>query len=122
MIDYWTKYNINDCWGKEQRFNFIMNYIDQKLSPSPEPEDDTCDVTVTVKNKDGDTVADATVSIYDKGEPYEATTNNDGVCTITDVPYGNYTIEATAEGYDFAVEQIFINTPVLSKELILPKE
>ena len=30
-IDYWSKLKLNECWSERERFNIIMNYIDEKL-------------------------------------------------------------------------------------------
>ena len=30
-IDYWSKFKLNECWSERERFNIIMNYIDEKL-------------------------------------------------------------------------------------------
>ncbi len=29
--DYWSELGLNEAWSKKERFNFIMNYIDEKL-------------------------------------------------------------------------------------------
>ena len=31
MKDYWKDLKLNESWSKRERFNFIMNYIDEKL-------------------------------------------------------------------------------------------
>ena len=129
MIDYWSKLKLNEAWSKKERFNYIMNYIDEKTGNAPseedipvEPEITAGKINVTVKNESGNTVANADVSVYDKGLPFETTTDNNGKCTIDEVPYGTYTIEAVAEGYEFTVESITINSPETSKTIILKQE
>ena len=32
MTDYWTKLKLNECWSEKERFNKIMNYIDEQLN------------------------------------------------------------------------------------------
>lgn len=34
MIDYWKELGLKESWSKKERFNFIMNYIDEKLGNS----------------------------------------------------------------------------------------
>lgn len=38
MIDYWSKLKLNESWSKQDRFNLIMNYIDEKLAESEKDE------------------------------------------------------------------------------------
>lgn len=136
MIDYWNKLKLDECWSKKQRFNIMMNYIMDGETPSesteePTPTDEPTeeptpteegqvgDISVSVVDEDGNTVANADVSVYDKGEPYEGTTGTAGGCTIKNVPYGDYTIEAVADGYEFTVEQITVNQSEQSRTLVL---
>ncbi len=131
MKDYWSKLKLNESWGKRERFNFIMNYIDEVIGNSESEEESEDEETgqktgsVIVTVTDASTkkaVANADVSIYDKGEPFEGTTDNDGKCTISNVPYGDYTIEAVGEGYDFTVEQITINQATINYSIELQLE
>ena len=124
MIDYWNKLKLDECWSKKQRFNIMMNYIMDGETPSESTEEPTeegqvGDISVSVVDEDGNTVANADVSVYDKGEPYEGTTGTAGGCTIKNVPYGDYTIEAVADGYEFTVEQITVNQSEQSRTLVL---
>ncbi len=32
FVDYWSKLKINECWSEKQRFNKIMNYINEELN------------------------------------------------------------------------------------------
>lgn len=34
--DYWKELGLNEAWSKKERFNFIMNYIDEKLEEAEE--------------------------------------------------------------------------------------
>ena len=31
-VDYWSKLKLNECWSERERFNKIMNYIDEQIS------------------------------------------------------------------------------------------
>ena len=122
--DYWSKLKLNECWSEKQRYNILMNYIIEKLNSNTTGGEDEQDsqlatISVTVKDKTGNPVANADVSIYDKGEPYEGTTGSAGGCTIKKVPYGTYTIEAKAEGYESTVDTLIVDKNELSVELIL---
>ena len=125
--DYWSKLKLNECWSEKQRYNILMNYIIEKLNSNTTGGEDEQDsqlatISVTVKDKTGGPVANADVSIYDKGEPFEGTTGSAGGCTIKNVPYGAYTIEAVAEGYDFTVDTRVVDKKELSVELVLEEE
>jgi len=122
MVDYWSKLKLDECWSKKDRFNKIMNYIMNEVENDTPNEEQLGTVSVSVKDEEGKAIANADVSIYDKGEPYEGTTGSAGGCTIRDIPYGEYTIKAVAEGYDFTVETISIESEEVSIELILKLE
>lgn len=141
MIDYWNKLKLDECWSKKQRFNIMMNYImdgetpsesTEEPTPTDEPTEDeptdepvienTGKINVTVTDEEGNPIKDADVSVYSNGEPFEGTTGKAGGCTIKNVPYGDYTIEAVAEGYDFTVEQITVNQSEQSRTLVLKSE
>ena len=127
MKDYWSKLKLNECWSNKQRFNIIMNEIfkDNETEVIDNPVEDEITegtVNILVTDEDNKPIKDADVSIYDKGEPYEATTDKNGECSITNIPFGDYTIEAVAEGYDFTVEQITINQETQNKTLILKED
>ncbi len=218
MVDYWSKLGLNEAWSKKERFNYIMNYVDElassnnnapsgntngedggdvevnnasvhvsvtdsrnkaikgasvKLSKDGDvytgttgtdgkciiddvplghydivtskdeyidDEDDltlvagvnnveitlsyeeTCDISVSVVDEEDNPVANADVSVYDKGDPYDGTTGSAGGCTIRNVPYGTYTIEAVAEGFEFTVESITVDASEMSRKLVLIHE
>lgn len=129
MIDYWSKLKLNECWSNKQRFNIIMNEIlnsndnETEVIDNPVEEEITeGTVNILVTDEGNNPIKDADVSIYDKGEPYEAITDKNGECSITNIPFGDYTIEAVAEGYDFTVEQITINQAEQNRTLILKEE
>ena len=127
MKDYWNDLTLVQKWDKAERFNYIMAYIDSKINgddedEEPDDEGSSGNIIVSVKNTDGESVANADVAVYASGEPYEATTGSAGGCTIRDVPYGDYTIEAVAEGYNFTVESITVDSAEITRELILKPE
>lgn len=31
-IDYWSKLKLYECWSEKERFNILMNYIDEKIN------------------------------------------------------------------------------------------
>ena len=108
MKDYWSELQLNECWSQKQRYNILMSYIDEKLSPEveeteEEPELSSIAVSVTDGN---DGIGNIDVVLSDGTNEYTGKTGNAGGCTIKDVPYGEYTVSVEAEGYN-AYEDTF---------------
>lgn len=108
MKDYWSELQLNECWSQKQRYNILMSYIDEKLSPEveeteEEPELSSIAVSVTDGN---DGIGNIDVVLSDGTNEYTGKTGGAGGCTIKDVPYGEYTVSVKAEGYN-AYEDTF---------------
>lgn len=106
---------IDDGFESEE---FHLTNVGEETNDEP----NVGNVSVKVVDEKGEPVPNADVSIYSTGEPYESTTGKAGGCTIRNVPYGEYTIEAVAEGYDFTVETITVDNLEIQRELILKPE
>lgn len=127
MIDYWSKLSLKDQWDEQERFNLIMNHIDEVSSSSNEsgkpktedPKDQevtvTSDISVTVLDSEDEPISGASVTVSDGTNEYTGNTGKLGGCTVRNVPLGEYVIETVKEGYvtsedDFTVvdgENIF---------------
>ena len=136
MKDYWKDLSLRETWSKQERFNFIMNYIDEKFGDStntsenntpsePEPETVTiADITVSVKNTSDKGISGATVTVSQEGSEttYTGNTGSAGGCTIRDVPLGSYTISTDATGYISSIDDFTVNSGENIFEVILETE
>jgi len=69
---------------------------------SPKPK--TSNVTVTVKDETGNPISSVSLTMGD----YSGKTGNDGKYVFNDVKPGDYTVEATKEGYEDGSEDITV--------------
>ena len=79
------------------------------------PEPTSTNITVTVDDGDNNAVENATVVLTDTTDSevtFTATTNSSGECTLSNVEYGEYTVTATATGYEnyTALENITVTS------------
>lgn len=130
MVDYWSKLPFSKR-GKKDRFNFLLNHIDEVSSSSnpddsgnqnqetpktEDPEVTTSNISVTVLDREDKPINGATVTVSKDSKEYTGNTGTAGGCTIRNVPLGDYVIETVKEGYvtsedDFTVvagENIFV--------------
>jgi len=117
MKDYWNELSFKERISKQERFNFILNYLDEQLADG-EPEgktndmadeddlDVTSDISVHVTDSDEQPIQDATVSL--DGTDFHCTTGTRGGCTIRNVPLGDYDVTTTKEGYIDDVDDITV--------------
>lgn len=92
-----------------------MNHIDKVSSSSNESEPTTPepaqpevpqstgkgDVTITVTHEDASPAGNIHVSIVDTRKGFDGTTDSNGVCTIRNIPIGDYFACVDDEGYVF---------------------
>jgi len=134
MKDYWKDLSLREAWSKRERFNFIMNYIDEHADsetpePEPEPSDDpvivtSADINVSVKNKQGNGIGSATVTVSQEGSEttYTGNTGSAGGCTIRDVPVGEYIITTEATGYITSIDNYTVTDGENIFEVVLETE
>lgn len=123
MTDYWNELEMSKKWGKKERFNFLMDYIDSVFD-GPQgyvqdlviEEEDVGTVKVTVTDGENP-INQADVSIT--GTDFTGTTGTKGGCTITDVPFGTYTIEASKEGYITGLEDLVVDDELININIVL---
>lgn len=120
MKDYWNDLSLREAWSKQERFNFIMNHIHEKLGQSPstpsgqttptdepsEPTVTTADIKVSVKDSKGKGIGSASVTVTRDGSEatYTGVTGSAGGCTIRNVPIGSCSISTDATGYISSVD------------------
>lgn len=132
MIDYWSKLKLDECWSKQKRFNIMMNYIlngeeepseqtDEPITDNPTVEE-VGSISVTVTDNENQGIDKVNVTVTDGTTTFEGKTGSAGGCTISNVPFGEYTIEAVAEGYATTTDTITVNQAEQDKTLILTEE
>ena len=115
MTDYWSKLKVNECWSEKEQYNFILNYLDSKIEnstennnqvPLQEEDDNTTiesgNIIVTITDKENNEgISGALVTVHNDDETVNltGTTDDEGNCTISDVPYGEYTIGVEHDDY-----------------------
>lgn len=137
MKDYWKDLSLREAWSKRERFNFILNYFDEKLESSngetnDEPVDEptvepvepvTVNVSVHVKDSEDNGINGALVEIYqDNNDPYTGNTGKAGGCTVRNVPVGEYSIRTSAEGYITSIDDLTVVDGDNSIEIVLELE
>ena len=137
MKDYWKDLSLREAWSKRERFNFIINHINEKLGESPntgsntEPGEEEAEVPVTTSNisisvKDdtgkGIGSASVTVSQNDSEVTYTGVTGSAGGCTIRNVPLGDYIISTDATGYISSVDDFTVTAGENVFEVVLEDE
>ena len=82
----------------------LVNTRPEIVPPTPDTPVTPTTTDVSVSVTDGtDGINNVSVTITDSTDStvtFTGTTGSAGGCTLSDVPYGSYTVEATATGYD----------------------
>lgn len=99
--------------------NYVTNRLiketvdkNQKNYVAPEEniveEVTTADISVSVKDTEGEPIENANVTLTKEEESYSGKTGKAGGCTIKNVPFGTYNVLATAELYVDAEQQFTV--------------
>lgn len=113
--------------------NYVTNRLvkelvdkNQKDYVPPEEEEQeeevlTGNIGITVKDEEKNPIQGVKGVLSKNGEEtdFTCTTGQAGGCNIKDVPYGNYSIEFTKEGYITQTKDITINSDSLVLEITL---
>lgn len=131
----WKDLKLNEQMSKQDRFNFIMAYIDEHSSSSTEEtkEDKVVEEEVIQKGTVSVTVIDGengigNVSVVLSQDGSEDTytcpngTGGAGGCTISNVPYGEYDVTATCDGYVTEETTVTVNDASVNLEITLTLE
>ena len=136
MKDYWKDLSLREAWSKRERFNFIINHINEKLGESSntgsnteapvddEPPVTTSDISISVKDNKGKGIGSASVTVSQNGSEvtYTGVTGSAGGCTVRNVPLGNYVISTDAEGYISSVDDFTVTAGENVFEVVLEDE
>ena len=99
----WKDLKLNQQMSKRDRFNFIMDYIDNHSTTTTETVEetvDTGDIAVSVTDgENGIGGVSVVLSVTGSETTYTGNTGNAGGCNIKNVPYGTYDVTATKDGY-----------------------
>lgn len=150
MKDYWSKLPLSQR-GKNERFNFIMNHIEELSSNAPKTSDDvgevtpsdepvvdepvvdepvinqqdtnvTADIAVTVLDTDNKPINGASVTVSNGEKEYTGNTGSAGGCNIRNVPLGDYSVTTIKTDYIISEDDITVVAGENTLEIILEKE
>lgn len=137
MKDYWNELSLRERWSKRERFNFIINHIEEKsgsgnsnkepVTEEPVIEEPTVEVTsnitVSVKDDEGNGINGAIVEVIANNTTlFTGKTGSAGGCTIRDVPIGDYSIQTSAEGYILSIDDYTVINGENTFEVVLEEE
>lgn len=127
MTNYWNDLNLSQKWNKKERFNYILNCVDELTSSqenkeTPVEEVENASVHVSVSDSKNNPVKDATVTLTKDNEVYTQTTGDNGECTIQNVSLGHYTVVTSKEGYIDDEDDITVVKGVNELEITLSEE
>ena len=137
MKDYWKELSLSEAWSKRERFNYILNYLEWKISSNnnePEPQEPetplepeepavtTAVINVSIKDNKDNGINGATVEVTkDNNVLFSNHTGSAGGCILRDVPVGDYLMHTHADGYidsydDFTVTDSENNFSIVLEE------
>lgn len=137
MKDYWSELELNECWSEKQRYNKILNYIfgedeNEENNTSDTNNNDTDNIeqqqvqkgTVSVNVTDGENgIGNVSVVLSQDGNETTYTcpngTGGAGGCNIVEVPYGEYDVTATCEGYETEETTVNVNAETVELDITL---
>lgn len=127
MKDYWSKLKLNECWSEKERFNLLMNTIlgdteESTEEPVIEPVEELSNISVSITDNENNGVNNANVILSKDETSFSGTTGKLGGCTIKDVPFGEYSITVTAEGYQEYTGTVTINQVESTVDVSLTNE
>ena len=120
----WKDLKLNQQMSKRDRFNFIMDFIDSQTTETVEETTvETGDISVSVTDgTNGIGSVSVVLSQTDSQTTYTGTTGGAGGCYIKDVPYGEYIVTATADGYVTAESTITVDSANEELNITLTQE
>ena len=98
---------------------YCFRFIKGSITPPAE----TVDIAVSVSDKTSeDPIAGASVTITDTTDSsitFTGTSGSAGGCTLSEVPLGTYTVEATKEGYTDYEDEITVTAETTTLAIIM---
>ncbi|HIH36277.1 MAG TPA: carboxypeptidase regulatory-like domain-containing protein, partial [Methanosphaera sp.] len=118
--------NFNPADGYEYFIDFVENgnpelvesYVLIKVIDNTLPQNGVVHASVT-SNSAGVPNANVVLSAVDGEATYSGIANSQGVCDISEVPYGEYTVTVTANGYEKLTSTVTVNDEVINLGLTL---
>lgn len=109
----WDELSVSERMSPRKRWNYLAKEMGKKT-------DGSTSVTVTVKNASG-ALAGASVSLTpETGTPITGTSaETTGIASLSNVPYGEYTLTVSKTGYDTSTETVTISNPLNAVEVTL---
>lgn len=129
MVDYWSKLKLNECWSEKQRYNILLNTINERIngkSPSNTSTTNTDtvsigEVIVSVIDDDNEGVGNVDVSLSNTVNEYSTRTGSKGGCTLKNVEFGEYTVTASCDGYATYEDTITVDSAEYVLNIVLVK-
>lgn len=137
-MDYWSKLKLNECWSEKQRYNILLNTINERIngeSPSntsttntdnvaDDTDTDTVsigEVIVSVIDDDNEGVGNVDVSLSNDVNEYSTRTGSKGGCTLKNVEFGEYNVTASCDGYATYEDTITVDSAEYVLNIVLVK-
>lgn len=138
MKDYWKELSLSETWSKRERFNYILNYLEGKISSNnnePEPQEPetplepeepavtTAVINVSIKNNEDNGINGATVEVTkDNNVLFSNHTGSAGGCILRDVPVGDYLMHTHADGYIDSYDDFTVTDGENNFSIVLEEE
>ena len=135
MKDYWKELSLSEAWSKRERFNYILNYLEGKISSNnnePEPQEPetplepeepavtTAVINVSIKDNG---INGATVEVTkDNNVLFSNHTGSAGGCILRDVPVGDYLMHTHADGYIDSYDDFTVTDGENNFSIVLEEE
>ena len=138
MKDYWKELSLSEAWSKRERFNYILNYLEGKISSNnnePEPQEPetplepeepavtTAVINVSIKDNEDNGINGATVEVTkDNNVLFSNHTGSAGDCILRDVPIGDYLMHTHADGYIDSYDDFTVTDGENNFSIVLEEE
>lgn len=100
VLKEWADLPVSIRSSRRKLWNYLVDELNEDPDPTPVVETSTVTATVT----DGDSgISGITVTLTDttdNSKTYTGTSITGGTATIAEVPYGEYSVTASGEGYE----------------------
>ena len=138
MKDYWKELSLSEAWSKRERFNYILNYLEGKISSNnnkPEPQEPetplepeepavtTAVINVSIKDNEDNGINGATVEVTkDNNVLFSNHTGSAGGCILRDVPVGDYLMHTHTDGYIDSYDDFTVTDGENNFSIVLEEE
>lgn len=103
-------YTVNETiYNKYANAGATPQEIDENNIPKEGEEVKIGDVVISITDNNNNNISDAIVLLTRLGQTYEGTSDETGNCTIENLPYGDYELTISHDGYNTLNSQISLN-------------